>query len=266
MKYLLLFSALSLLCINLSSQAWTYSKGGDAFDGEYRTSTVTGKSDDATYNKPIFVVNNFANTDRFNVYLGNVGYFCDNVRIRIKFDGSNIIYTANINATNKQETVFIESIDYVDSKSNRIVLGKFEYLEMIQSKSKMYLRLDDDCDVLNIEFSLSGSTKAINYVYGEKAGFIAAKLKRDKDLKDKEIAQQQAKKDFVSGEGLIQLEPGSKYASVWDTPNYNGNIILKIFKSDTVMVLTRIEDHYLIKVGDTLTGYCNQDFITPLIR
>ena len=85
----------------------------------------------------------------------------------------------------------------------------------------MIVRLEDDCDILNMEFSLSGSSRAINYVYGDYAEKIS-----------KGIQALEAKTGYTSGPALLQLKPGSGYVILWDEPRVVGNPWLLYWPED----------------------------------
>lgn len=94
MKKLLIFLLIPFISL---AQSWTYKKGGNAFDGEFKTSSVLGKGSEFPYNKPSLVINKFENDEQINFYLSGAGYFQDNTGISIKwvFDNEpNTIYSS----------------------------------------------------------------------------------------------------------------------------------------------------------------------------
>ena len=77
-KSVLLFVFILLLSNINFGQKWTYSSGGNVFDGQYKTSSIVGTGGEFPYNNPVFVVNLFEN-EQFNVYLSYAGFAgCDN--------------------------------------------------------------------------------------------------------------------------------------------------------------------------------------------
>lgn len=235
------------------SQAWTYSKGGDPFDGEFRTSSVIGSSDDITYKTPIFVVNNFNNTEKFNVYLGSIGFVCDNLKLKIKFDGDDVLYYANVSSENKKETIFFQNIYFYSEQKNIILLSKFEFLDLIKKGTKMYFRIEDDCDITNCEFLLSGSTKAINYVYGDKLSKIEKGLKAMRD-----------RGEIQPGPALMMKSPESKYMAIHEFEHNRGKVLARITETVTVEIISIGESEFQIITKDGITGWCNKNYIFPL--
>lgn len=242
---------MTVVSIPCHSQSWSYDKGGNAFDGEYRTSKVLGISDKHPYNRPVLVFNYFQKSG-YNLYITDVGYFCDNVEIKITFDNTDIVYYAtHVNPSNKQEVVFIGGSYYLDSKMGRIDMSIFQLLSLIKSHNKMYVRLSDDCSIMNMEFPLSGSTRAINYVYGEQAAEIDERVKR-MEMKD----------EFSSGLAILKIK--GKHAIIWDSRDVGGEIAIKMTESDTVEVISREGAYFQVVINDTINGWCNQGFIEPL--
>ena len=180
MKQTLFFTAflLTLLSQDLVGQAWKYESGEDPFTGKFRNASVVGTSTNRTYDSPVFVVNNFDNSTTFNIYISNIGYFCDNLKISFKFDNNDDLFWSPASEDNKQNVAFISTIYKGDSNSGDKQFGKFEFLELLQTHSKMYVRIEDDCDFARADFSLSGSTKAIQFVYGDKAKIINDRLEK----------------------------------------------------------------------------------------
>lgn len=239
-------------------QSWTYKKGGNPFDGEYRTSLVVGTSDDQTYRNPMFVVNHFDETAQFNIYIGNIGFFCDNVSVKVMFKGDETVYHAILSAQNKKETVFLDRFYYLEDRNVRVFLTKFDFLDLVKQGSIMYVRVEDNCDIMNLEFSLSGSSKAINFVYGDLKEKIEKQMKLFHERK-LELS------NIEPGPALIFLKPNFKYVSIYETDNYRGKEpIARIRKTDTIEVVTISEDHVKIKTKDGITGWCNVSFIQPL--
>ncbi len=75
------------------AQRWTYSSGGNEFDGKYKTSGVTGSGGEFPYSSPRLRVNYFLNSKNLNIYVSGGGYSgCDGKVIYIKFDGDETKY------------------------------------------------------------------------------------------------------------------------------------------------------------------------------
>ena len=82
MKTILSLSAL-LITLALTAQSWTFSEGGDAFDGKYKTSSVIGKGTNYPYTKPSLVINKFEGEENINFYISGGGYFQEKTGISV---------------------------------------------------------------------------------------------------------------------------------------------------------------------------------------
>lgn len=120
----------------------------------------------------------------------------------------------------------------------------FLLLDLIKRHNKMYIRLSDDCSIMNMEFPLSGSSRAINFVYGEQAAEIDKRVK------------------FVSGRAILKVT--GKYAVIWKSLDIGGDIAIKLTESDTVEVISRKGNYFQVIINDSITGWCNHGFIEPL--
>jgi len=252
MKDIIIGFGITLIVISCHAQSWSYNKGRDVFDGEYRTSSVTGMSDKYPWDSPRFVVNYLPNSG-YNIYISRVGFFCDNVKIKITFDNTDVVYYANVIPSNKQEVVFIKGAYYLDNELGRVDMSIFLLLDLIKRHNKMYIRLSDDCSIMNMEFPLSGSSRAINFVYGEQAAEID---KRVKFVSGRERVK------FVSGRAILKVT--GKYAVIWKSLDIGGDIAIKLTESDTVEVISRKGNYFQVIINDSITGWCNHGFIEPL--
>ncbi|HKK63571.1 MAG TPA: hypothetical protein VJ951_13490 [Bacteroidales bacterium] len=264
MKKSILFLVSTISCSALLSQAWTYNKGESAFDGNYRTASVVGSSTDATYNRPLFVINNFENSVHFNVYLSNVGYFCDNVTLSIKFDNDPIIYKCDPNVSNKQGIASIESAYYYEDAKKKFV-SKHELLEMMMKANFMYLRNSDDCDQSDLKFSLSGSTAAIKYVYGENLQKIEQALRKNAVKEETEKLKTEWVKSLNHGELIfLKKNPSSKYLAIFNEPDFGSGIKHKFYENDTARFLGTNGAFVNINYKDSIKGWIDQRWLFPL--
>lgn len=152
----ILTTALLLISISAFSQ-WTYNSGGSDFDGKYRTSSVKGSGGKFPYESPEMVFNNFEGNQFFNFYLSDVGYLgCDNRSILFKFPDSPTIYKAGYTSLDKEkEIVFIQEFENIFVK---------DFFSKMKTNSKVSVRVSTECFTHDYSFSLSGSTKAIDFV------------------------------------------------------------------------------------------------------
>ena len=144
------------ICFNMNGQ-WKYKSGSNQFDGSFKMSYVIGKGGKFPYNSPTFVINRFESRD-INVYLTGIGYTgCDYNSIKISF-GDNKIYEDNgVTENSDRDALFIEGFRE---------MTMLEFINMVKSKSKMYVRFSNRCGQSDYVFGLSGSTKAIDYAIG----------------------------------------------------------------------------------------------------
>lgn len=190
MKKLLSLSAL-LITLTLTAQSWTFSKGGNAFDGTYKTSSVVGKGTEYPYKTPSIVINKFDNgKDKINFYLNGAGYYSGDTGLNIKFVFDNepqIIYSISSSSLSKDgKTIFFDGFNNPNEKSTK--LEKIDIIDKLTKANKVSIRVNDNYGSNDLVFSLSGSTKAINYVIPpnerEKL-LIAASEERKQVLEDK---------------------------------------------------------------------------------
>lgn len=174
---LLLFAILATGAVQAQ---WTYNSGGNDFDGTYKTSSVSGRGNDYLYNNPILVVNKWDKTGAVNLYISNSGYWSERsgVRVKIKFDNDETIYNGwDFSYSRDNKTLFLKSFEQ----------GKISKIEMIgkmRSASSVSIRISNDYGQNDMKFSLSGSTKAINFVLPDLDELIVAAV-NDREIKDK---------------------------------------------------------------------------------
>ncbi len=155
-----------ILFSSISFSQWSYSESGNEFDGKIKVTKVIGKGSNYPYNNPKLILNYFLKDDSYNLYIDNSGYFNDGVNVTMIFDKEpNIFYKSynqSISADNK--TIFIDEFYINDELDNRI--GFFEVLQKLKSNNSLSIRVEDDYGKNDIRFSLSGSTRGINFVVG----------------------------------------------------------------------------------------------------
>lgn len=265
MKRSLTIISYFFIAFTVKSQVWTYSKGGNAFDGEYRSSEIIGISDNRTYDRPLFAVNFSENSRTYNLYIGKVGFFCDNVRVRFAFDESKQVYIGDLKVSNKQEVVFLTSFHYFDKSNDRIEFNIFQFLELVMKSNTMHVRLEDDCDIKNMDFSLSGSSKAITYVYGDQAEKIEKTLNIFAERREKDRKELELKSKYTSGPAVLDLK--GERIILWDRPfPPEAKSVALLTNDDTVEILNMQEKYFQIMTKDSLTGWCHYKFVAPLVQ
>jgi hypothetical protein len=155
-----------ILFSSISVAQWRYSEKGNEFDGKIRAANVIGKGNDYPYNSPKLILNYFIKDDSFNLYIDDSGYFNDGAKVTMIFDKEpNVFYKSyNQSISTDNKTIFIDEFYVNDDVENKIEL--FEVLEKLKLSNSLSVRVEDDYGKNDIRFTLSGSTKAINFVVG----------------------------------------------------------------------------------------------------
>ena len=148
-----------------------------------------GKGSEFPYNKPSLVINKFDNDEQINFYLSGAGYFQDNTGLSIKwvFDNEpDTIYSSySWSLSNDGKIIFFNRFN--NPLENATKLEGIDIIEKLTTASKVQLRVSDDYGSNDLIFSLSGSSKAINFVLpkSERENLLAAALKkRDETLSE----------------------------------------------------------------------------------
>tara|TARA_B100000767_G_scaffold274541_1_gene307875 strand:- start:1181 stop:2491 length:1311 start_codon:yes stop_codon:yes gene_type:complete len=155
---------LLIIPISVFSQ-WRYVQTNDDFEGIYRYSEVVGKGYDRTYDDPTLILRKYKKENSFDLYIDDAGYFTTNSKnnILIKFDNEDIFYLTEGLPSKDRSALFIYN-DIWKGKIGGEQINRIELLEKMMKGSKISVRLKTDYKTYDINFSLSGSTKAINYV------------------------------------------------------------------------------------------------------
>ena len=166
MQKLLFLSILFLYTqTNIKAQSWKYENGGDAFDGKYKTSFVKGSGSKFPYNDPILAINKYDNSPAVNFYISSAGYFQENTSVKILWvfnTEPDVIYsTYDWSYSSDGKTIFLR--EFNDPKSDNKI-SKYEFMKKLKSASKVSARISDKYGTNTLTFSLSGSTKAIDFV------------------------------------------------------------------------------------------------------
>ena len=163
----LLFLSILFLCTqtNIKAQSWKYENGGDAFDGKYKTSFVKGSGSKFPYNDPILAINKYDNSPAVNFYISSAGYFQENTSVKILWvfnTEPDVIYsTYDWSYSSDGKTLFF--VKFNDPNSDNKI-SKYEFMEKLKSASRVSVRISNKFGTNDLVFSLSGSTKAIDFV------------------------------------------------------------------------------------------------------
>ena len=162
MKKLILL--LTLIPLVSFGQGWTSSEGGSAFDGKYKTSSVVGKGTNFPYTKPVLVVNKF-DGEKLNFYISGGGYFQEKTSIGVLWVFDNepdtIYSTYDWSISDDGKILFFSEFNNPDGSGK---LKPVDIIEKLTLANKVTVRMKDKFGSNDIVFSLSGSTRAINFV------------------------------------------------------------------------------------------------------
>jgi len=195
----ILFTLALLISFTSFGQTWKYSEGGDAFDGKYKTSSVRGVGTKYPYTSPTLVINKFEGR-AINFYISDGGFFQEKT-------GIGVLWVFD----NEPDTRY-STYDYSISSDGKILFftefnnpngsGKLEPIDIIEKltlANKVTVRMEDDYGSNDIVFSLSGSTKAVNFVLPkeERQQMIASALAERNALADVEGKNQLILDDLI---------------------------------------------------------------------
>ena len=186
MKKLLFLSILFLYTqTNVSAQSWKYENGGDVFDGKYKTSFVKGTGSNYPYNKPILAINKYDNSPAVNFYISSAGYFQEDTSLKILWvfnTEPDVIYsTYDWSYSSDGKTIFLR--EFNDPKSDNKI-SKYEFIKKLKSASKVSARISDKYGTNTLTFSLSGSTRAIDFVLPNLKDLIS-EVEYERQIKNK---------------------------------------------------------------------------------
>ena len=182
------FTLLIITPLTIFGQSWTSSKGGDTFDGTYKTCSVEGRGTEYPYKSPRLSINIFDNEKNdINFYISGAGFFQNNSGLSIMwvFDNEpNTIYSSySWSISNDGKIIFFDEFNNPDENATK--LEKIDIISKLTKANKVSIRVSDDYGQNDLTFSLSGSTRAINFVIppSESESLLnIAKEKRNKAL------------------------------------------------------------------------------------
>jgi hypothetical protein len=167
MKRVLLFFILIYSSVSIS-QSWKYESGGNAFDGKYKTASVKGTGTDFPYHKPLMVVNLY-NEMTLNFYIASAGFFQSSYVIEILWifnNEPNTIYeTYDFSLSADGKIIFLTT--FKNSKTGTY-LRQLEFIEKLKLANKVDIRIKTKYTKNDLQFSLAGSTRAIDYTVSKK--------------------------------------------------------------------------------------------------
>jgi len=276
-KYLILFAFIIFIINTTYAQRWTYKSGGNAFDGKYKTSSIKGSGGEFPYTSPYFVVNYFENSEQLNIYVSNAGSaICDGKIVYMKFDNDEKLYQFKVSTNADEDLWFLEK--YYNDEST---LSKVELLNKLKSQNRIYVRLRSDCGQTDYEFSLAGSSAAINYVTAEYFNKLKqielAKKKKEEEERKKSALNKIKKKQIIKmmeeNEDKTFKGKARYFPSIHSAPkegDFYGGLILQKGEDVLFKVLPNNEDFYIIiksssvELPNDTTLYINKKAISLL--
>ena len=220
-----------LLVPSIALAQWRYTQINDDFDGIYRYSTVVAKGFDRTYDEPELILRKYNKENSYDLYIDDAGYFTTNSKnnILIKFDNEDFFYLTEGQPSIDQSALFINSTIWKEKISGESI-SQIEFLEKMMKGSRMSVRIKTKYKTYDMTFSLSGSTKAINYVLPNIKNDIQEwkdyriKLANEILIKEQELNYAKSYKDSVLKQFLIEKI---------DTSNIIFNDLFKYFSEIT---------------------------------
>ena len=186
MKKTLIFFSLSFLVLSsFQAQSWRYKTVSNVFDGNYRFSYVNGVGNNFPYKTPSLILRKYDIKEDVDLYINGAGYFQSGTNVEVRFvfsDEPNIIYyCTNFNYSTDGKALFLESFSNPQGK-----ISKMEFIKKLKHSNKITIRASDRYGLNDMTFSLSGSTKAINFIIPEsKMNLIINEFKQKKIEEEK---------------------------------------------------------------------------------
>ncbi|MEB8328651.1 hypothetical protein OO009_04725 [Flavobacteriaceae bacterium KMM 6897] len=137
---------------------WKTTSDSNKFDGDYKSAFVVGEGDKLPYTKPSFGIKNFDSKEPM-IFLINVGYTgCLNNILMFSFNDSDEVFrTSNVDVNLNNDAIFINEFNN---------LSVLNFIELLKTRSKLFIRYKSSCGSEDFEFGLSGSSKAIDFAAG----------------------------------------------------------------------------------------------------
>jgi hypothetical protein len=224
-----------MLTILSHAQKWTYKSAGNEFDGAYKVAKVVGTGGKFPYQSPTLIVNYFARDKSLNIYLTNAGYAgCDDKSILLKFDNDEKLYSMNTFSNSDNDVWFLD-----DSYNSDLTTT--DLLQKLKAHSFLYIRVESGCGQADYKFSLSGSTKAIDYVTVDYLEELSERSKIEDKRVDNYIREEEAKeaaeevKTHIFNGGKVKCISRDE-AYVYNKPDVKEDVIAELIKGDSIVV------------------------------
>ena len=150
---------------------WAKSTKNDAFNGNYKYTTVTGYGGSFPYGNPYLIIRKYDNEEP-EIYISDMGSMaCDPANVQIAIDGN--VFKFDLSSSTDGDAGFLSL-----SKSSEVV----ELLNAMKNGSTAILRFTTRCSQNTFKINLSGSTSGLNHVIGD---YFEVKAKADELYKIK---------------------------------------------------------------------------------
>ena len=264
MRYIILTLTL-LFSLSSLSQNWKYEDGGSAFDGKYKTAYIQGTGNKFPYKTPSLIINKFEGKP-INFYISGAGFFQENTGVGVLwvFDNEpNTIYTTPYTSISSDgKTLFFSEFNNPNGSGR---LKSIDMIEKLTLANKVTVRAEDKFGSNDIVFSLSGSTKAINFVIPkeERQQMIDKGLEERNTLAEAEAKNQtilndlmqRANEEKISSSSLSSLK--SQFEKDLGLSYYSGMGTGKTYKS--ISLKADLEDSMFESYGYVDIFYILED-------
>jgi len=159
-KTLLILTA--ILAFNSVNAQWYYKTKKSDFSKDYKIAYALGTGNNWPYEDVSLFVRN--RDSELDVFVSGFGYFSDyssdEHELKIVVDGGEIYTAKYLSVSTSNESLFLGDFT---NESGEVVSIEF-ILNLMREGSKMSIRTYNGSDYNTAKFTLSGSTKAINFV------------------------------------------------------------------------------------------------------
>ena len=171
------------------SQTWKYYSKENAFDGKFKMCYVTTKGV-FPYSEPYLAIQSHEKNNEIDIFIADAGRYDLDEYVAVLWSFNNepdVVYRTWELLFSKSGAIFNEQKfytppDYTDINKAKF-LTKFEFINKIMSASSVSVRIKGKYnELLDLDFSLRGSSKAINYVIPNLSSLIL----EEKMIQDKQ--------------------------------------------------------------------------------
>tara|TARA_B110000259_G_C13976309_1_gene386862 strand:- start:197 stop:1375 length:1179 start_codon:yes stop_codon:yes gene_type:complete len=265
-------TTLIFIPVMLFSQSWKYKSGGSDFDGKYKTSYVQGSGNEFPYESPLMAINKFDRKDGFNFYISGAGYSQEDTGLTVLWVFNNepdTIYSSyGFSISSDGKIIFFEEFTNSNSEDK---ISSAEFINKLKSASKVSVRVKDKFSSNDLVFSLSGSTKAINFVLPDLDSMISDIVQK-RNIFNETKKQKAAKIDELiysiesiklSSTSLLYLKNELKDTN----KNYKSIKVVPVKYEQNFLLYGYVDLYYILDDGteDRIYGTFNVEMDSKLI-